>query len=91
MVKGTTVIFNDEYVDEIIRHRDISKKKYENENMESIKAKHLKNYKAWEQKLDWALNFQDTVDSFINVEVPSITVCKTMGGLELPAKHLQVI
>ena len=91
MVNGTTVIFNEDYIEEIERHRDIAKKKYDVENMPNQKEKNRKEYESWENKLEWALNFQDTVDFVQNMEVPKITVCKLMSGLEIPAKHLQVI
>ena len=91
MINGTTVIFNEDYIDEVTRHRDIWKKKYEVENMPNQKEKNFKEYEKWEKKLDWALNFQDTVDFVQNMEVPSITVVKVMSGLEIPSKHLQVV
>ena len=39
LTHGTTVIFNEEYINEIIRHRDIAKRKYEVENMPKEKEK----------------------------------------------------
>lgn len=91
MIQGSTVIFNDEYIAEVERHRNSAKKKYEIENMPEKKAEYKKKYEAWEQKLDWALNFQDTVDRIENLDVPAIRVCKTFTGLALPAKHLQAV
>ena len=91
MKKGNTVIFNDEYIDEVIRHRDIAKKKYEVENMPNQKARLKEELDAWENKLAWAEEFQDTIDTLVNVEIPKITAIKTMGGYEYPAKYLQVI
>jgi hypothetical protein len=91
MLKGTTVIFNEEYIDEVVRHRDIAKRKYEQEHMPNNKERLQKEYEAWERKLEWSLNFQDSVDFVQNMEVPKITVCKTIGGLEIPAKHLQAV
>lgn len=91
MIKGTTVIFNDEYIDEVTRLRDIAKRKYDVENVPSNKEKLLKEYTHWENKLEWAMNFQDTVDFIQNMEVPAITICKTITGLEIPAKNLQTV
>lgn len=91
MIKGTTVIFNEEYIDEITRHRDIAKQKYEVEDLPEEKINCKKALDKWEQKLDWALNFTDTVDSLENIMVPNITVVRTLKGYELPAKHLQLI
>ena len=54
LTHGTTVIFNEEYIDEIIRHRDIAKRKYEVENMPKEKEKCKQSLDAWEQKLEQA-------------------------------------
>lgn len=89
MIKGSTVIFNEKYIEELTRHRDICKHKFDIENMPSQKEKLQKELNAWNEKLDWALNFQDTVDFVHNMEIPKITVCKTITGLEIPAKNLQ--
>ena len=91
MISGATVIFNDEYIDEVTRHRDNAKKKYEVEDLPEKKAQAKKAYESWETKLDWALNFQETIDRVINCEVPNITVVKTISGYELPAKILQTV
>ena len=91
MLNGTKVIFNSDYVEEVERHTNLAKKKYEVENMPQNKARLKAEYEAWEKKLEWSINFQDTVDFVQNMEVPSITVCKLMSGLEIPAKHLQRI
>ena len=91
MIKGTTVIINDAYIDEVTRHRDIAKRKYEVENMPTQKEKLKTIYDNWENKLEWSLNFQDTVDFVQNMEVPQITVCKMVSGLEIPAKNLQTV
>lgn len=91
MIKGTTVIFNDEYIDELTRHRDIAKKKFEVEDLPEHKSKAEKGLIAAEKRLDWAISFQDTIDHFVNLDVPSITGVVTVKGYELPAKHLQVV
>lgn len=91
MQHGSTVIFSNEYIEELTRHRDIAQRKYDVENMPNQKAKLKEELEAWENKLAWAEEFQDTIDSFVNVEVPKITAIKTMGGYEYPAKYLQVI
>lgn len=90
-MKGSTVIFNEEYIDEVTRHRDIWQRKYDVENMPELKEKNYQELQKWENKLEWSLNFQDKVDFVQNMEVPQITVVKTLKGYEIPAKHLQVI
>jgi len=91
MIKGSTVIFNEDYIDEITRHRDIAKRKFDTENMPNLKEKLRKEYENWENKLEWSLNFQDTVDFVQNLEIPKLTVCKMLSGLEIPAKNLQAV
>ena len=91
MQHGSTVIFSNEYIEELTRHRDIAQRKYDVENMPNQKVKLKEELDAWENKLAWAEEFQDTIDSFVNVEVPKITAIKTMGGYEYPVKYLQVI
>ena len=59
--------------------------------MPNQKEKNKKELERWEAKLEWSINFQDTVDFVQNMEVPAITVVKTLQGYEIPAKHLQVI
>ena len=90
-MNGAKVIFNEAFIDEITRHRDFSKHKYDIENMPEMKNKLLKEYEAWNKKLDWALNFQDTIAYVRNMDTPKLTVCKMVSGLELPAKNLQTL
>ena len=59
--------------------------------MPNKKAQLKEELDAWENKLAWAEEFQDTIDTLVNVEIPKITAIKTMGGYEYPAKYLQVI
>ena len=91
LTHGATVIFNEEYIDEIIRHRDIAKRKYEVENMPKEKEKCKQSLDAWEQKLEWAESFQDSIDHIKHLDIPNLTVVRTMGGYAYPAKYLQVI
>lgn len=91
MIKGTTVIFNEEYIGELERHRDNAKKKFEVEDVPEFKQKAQKYLDACEKRLEWATEFRDTVDHFVHLDVPNITGVVTVGGYELPAKHLQVL
>lgn len=88
---GNTVIYNNDYISEIERHRDIWKKRFETENMLDNKIRYEKQYKELEKKLEAAICFQDTLDSVKYVDIPKITVIKTMGGHEIPAKYVQLI
>jgi len=91
MKQGTTVIFNQDYIDELIRHRDIAQKKYDVENIESQKLKAKQNLQMCEQRLEFAENFRDTIFEIKNMDIPHITAVKTMDGHEFPASVLQVI
>ena len=90
-MQGTTVIFNEEYIDELSRHRDNWQTKYEVEDMPDLKEAARQNLEKFEKKLDWALNFRDTVEFTQHMEVPQITMVKTLSGFEIPAKHLQTL
>lgn len=91
MIKGSTVIFNDEYIAELIRHRDNAQKKFEIEDVPENKNKAQKYLEAAENKLEWATSFRDTIDHFVNLDVPNITGVVTVSGYQLPAKNLQVL
>ena len=91
MIQGSTVIFNEEYIDELIRHRENDKKKFDVEDLPEYKGKAEAQYLAAENKLEWATGFRDTIDHFVHLDVPSITAVVTVEGYELPAKHLQVV
>ncbi len=88
---GSTVIFNNDYIEELIRHRDIAKRKYDVENLPKEKEQAKRVYEHWEQKLQWAEEFQDTIEEIKNMSIPNLTAIKTMGGHEYPIKYLQVI
>ena len=85
------VIFADSYIDELTRHRDIWKERYEVEDMPNVKLQCGKKYKEFDDKLNWALDFQDVVESIKNEDIPQITLVKTTRGYELPAKYLMII
>lgn len=88
---GSTVIFNQEYIDEVARRTEVARKKYEVENMPDVKEKLKTNYEAWDKKLSWAMDFSDRIDTVKNVDIPSLTVVKTMSGLEIPASNVQIV
>lgn len=91
MIKGATVIFNNEYIEELTRHRDNAKKKFEVEDLPEYKSKAEAAYQAAEKKLDWALEFRDTVDHFVHLDVPNITGVVTVTGVQVPAKILEIV
>lgn len=91
MEKGQTVIFNNDYIEQIIRHKDITQRKYQIENMPQEKQKLKQKLDAWEQLLEKAECFQGIIREVKNKEIEKLATIVTMEGTEYPAKHLQVI
>ena len=91
MKKGQTVIFTDDYIDTIIRHRDITKQKYQVENMPGEKQKLKQKLDAWEQALEKAECFQGVIREVKNKDIEKLMSVVTMEGSEYSAKDLQVI
>ena len=90
-IEQSTVIFNNKYIEMISNKLDLAQLKY---NIEDL-PEHKENAKVLvdklQEKLDWALGFRDTVVTYVNMEVPSITAVKTLGGYELPIQYVQII
>ena len=91
MIKGSTIIMNEEYINELTRHRDNWSKKLKVETNPGIREKIEDKVKYLNTRLEEALEFQDTIDEIINVDVPRITSVKTISGLVLPIKNIQVL
>ena len=91
MIKGSTIIMNDDYISELTRHRDNWIKKAKVETNPHLREQLEQKAEYLNQKLESALEFQDTVDEIINVEVPRIMAIRTIGGLVIPAKNVQVV
>lgn len=91
MKQKTKVIFNNEYIQELYRHRDIAKKKYDVESPGIHKEQAKKDYEYFLNKIEWAENFQDIVEEIHNINIPHLTIVKTMSGRELLLRNLQFI
>ena len=91
MKHGATVIFNQDYIDEVIRHRDIAQRKFDVETIPSKKNEAKAALDAWEAKLEDAECFQDVIQEIKHLDIPKMTAVRTMGGRELPVRMLQVI
>ena len=91
MIEGSTVIFNEQYIEELTRHRDYHKKRFETEDNPYRKQEYQKSYENFENKLTEALDFQDTIQDVINIDVPRITVIRTINGVVLPLRNIKVI
>ena len=48
-------------------------------------------YENFENKLTEALDFQDTIQDIINIDVPRITTIRTINGVVLPLRNIKVI
>ena len=91
MIKGSTIIMNDDYIDEVTRHRDIWEKKLKIETNPEIRNRIQDKVNYLNEKLEDALEFTDTVDEIINIDIPRLTSVKTITGLVLPIKNIQVV
>lgn len=91
MIKGSTIIFNDEYISEIKRHLDNIKSKLDIEVIPDAREELQEKYKFFSNKLDEAMDFQDTAEELINIDIPRIAAVKTLSGTVLPLKNIQVL
>ena len=78
MIPGNTIIYNDEYISELQRFKDITEQKLNHEISPDVRAKLEEAYKNICHKIDDALEFQEVVEELINVEVPRIAAVKTI-------------
>ena len=91
MIKGSTIIFNDEYISELKRHIDNDRRQLDTTIYSKVRQELEEKVDYLSKKLEYALDFQDTVDQVINVEVPRITTVKTISGVTLPLRIVQII
>ena len=91
MIEGSTVIMNEAYIAELTRHRDICKKKLDKETFPKIREELTERYNRYDNMLNQALDFQDTIVEVINIDIPKLTSIRTMSGLVLPLKNVQVL
>lgn len=91
MIKGSTVIFNEAYIDELTRLRDNCRNRLEMETFVKQRQKLEQELEMLERKLNIALDFQDVLEEVIHIDVPAITTVKTVSGMVLPLKNIDVI
>ena len=91
MIKGSTIIFNDEYISELKRHIDNARRQLDTTIDSKVRQELEEKVDYLSKKLEYALDFQDTVHQVINVEVPRITTVKTISGVTLPLRIVQII
>ena len=91
MIKGSTVIFNEAYIEELTRLRDNCQNKLEMETFFKERQKLEEQLNMYQTKLDRALDFQDVLDEVIHIDVPQITTVRTVSDVVLPLKNIKVI
>lgn len=91
MIKGSTVIMSEEYIDELQRHLAKWKKRFELETQVKERNKCEKEISMYEAKIDKALSYQDTIEEILHIDIPRLTAVKTVGGKTFPITHVQVI
>lgn len=91
MIKGSTIIYNDSYIDELTRHYNNVKEQFDLEDIPDIKEKLKTKMTFFSNKLDEAIEFQDTIDEIMNLEVPSLSIIKTISGRVIPLANVKVL
>jgi hypothetical protein len=91
MINGSTIIMNDEYIEELTRHRNICEKNLKEEIVPAKQAKLEEKLNYWNNKINEAMEFQDVIDEVLNLDMPRLMVVKTISGLVLPLKHIQIV
>ena len=91
MKNGSTIIMNEEYIEELIRHRDICDETLKEEIVPNKQEKLKEKLKYWNNKINEAIEFRDVIDEVLNLDMPRLMVVKTISGLVLPVKHVQIL
>lgn len=91
MINGSTIIMNDEYIEELTRHRDICEQNLKEEIVPAKQEKLEERLRYWENKINEAIEFRDVIDEVLNLDMPRLMVVKTISGLVLPLKHIQIL
>lgn len=91
MIKGSTVIMSDRYIDILSRYVENSQRKLNCETNEYSRKKLQKELEYYQIKLDKALEFQDVIEQVLNVDIPSLTAIKTVKGYVLPINNVKVV
>lgn len=91
MIKGSTVIMSSAYIDEIDSYISLLQTKLSKESNERKKSELQSQIDSYTDKLEKALAFQDTIDEVLNIDMPRLTLVKTMRGTVIPIKNVQVL
>lgn len=91
MIKGTTVIFNEDYISEIERHISATEQNIASEVTPDKRVVLMKKLDNLNNKLEEALEFQDCVDEILDMDTPRLTVLKTITGKVLPLRIVKII
>ena len=91
MIKGSTVIMSSAYINEIDSYISLLQTKLSKETNERKKSELQSQIDSYTDKLEKALAFQDTIDEVLNIDMPRLTLVKTMRGTVIPIKNVQVL
>lgn len=91
MIKGSTIIMSEAYIEELSRHKKNVYDKFLAEDIPDKKQELENKYTHLSLKLEEALCFQDTIDEIINLEVPNLAIVKTISGLAIPLANVRVL
>lgn len=91
MIKGSTIIFNEEYISEIERHISNVEKQLKNEITPDKRYALKEKLDKLNAKLEYALDFQDCLEEVLNVDILKLATVRTMSGLVLPLNIVKVI
>ena len=91
MIKGSTVIMSEEYIDELVRHKNIFEEKLKLEDIPDKKEVLKQRIEFFKNKINEAEEFQDTIEEVINYEIPSMALIKTVTGIVIPVSNVKVL
>ena len=91
MIKGSTIIMSEAYIEELTRHKENAFNLYEKEDIPNKKEDLKLKYENLCLKLEEALSFQDVIDEVVNLEIPSLAIAKTVSGLAIPLANITVL
>ena len=91
MIKGSTVIMSSAYIYEIDSYISLLQTKLSKETHERKKSELQSQVDIYTDKMEKALAFQDTIDEILNIDMPRLTLVKTMRGSVIPIKNVQVL
>lgn len=91
MIKGSTIIMSEAYIEELTRHKNNFQAILANTDIPDQQDILKERIRIFNQKIEEAMDFQDTVEEILNLDIPKMTVVKTVNGLVLPIANVKVL